>query len=45
MKKEPFWQNKMQYSEFQKALSEIEVCTVQLENTNLVTVLKKEDTS
>ena len=33
------WQEKIQFSEFQKALTEIEVNTVQLENTTLATRL------
>jgi len=40
--KEHFLAEQMQFSEFQKALSEIEVSTVQLENTNLVTRIEEQ---
>jgi phosphate/sulfate permease/DNA-binding CsgD family transcriptional regulator len=40
--KEHFMAEQMQFSEFQKALSEIEVSTVQLENTNLVTRIEEQ---
>jgi len=40
--KEHYLAEQMQYSEFQKALSEIEVNTVQLENTNLVSRIEEQ---
>lgn len=40
--KEHFMAEQMQFSEFQKALSEIEVSTVQLENTNLVSRIEEQ---
>jgi phosphate/sulfate permease len=41
VEKEERWLQQMQFSEYQKALSEIEVNTVQLENTNLATRLEE----